>query len=52
MVKTKAKAVECGATGEKLTLPDVTCAEEFSKLAWAIAHPELTRLAFELFGCF
>ena len=44
MVKTKAKAVECGATCEKLTLPDVTWAEEFSKLAWAIAHPARIRI--------
>lgn len=44
MVKAKALPQKCCTTDEKLTLPDVTWAEDLAKLSWALAHPARVRI--------
>ncbi|MEQ9587260.1 MAG: metalloregulator ArsR/SmtB family transcription factor [Parvibaculaceae bacterium] len=44
MARTKAETQECCTTSERLSLPDVTWAEEMSKLTWALAHPARVRI--------
>ncbi len=44
MVRRKAEAQKCCTTTEKLSLPDVTWAEDMAKLTWALAHPARVRI--------
>ena len=44
MVKAKAEAQKCCNDGEKLSLPEVTWAEDLAKLSWALAHPARVRI--------
>jgi ArsR family transcriptional regulator, arsenate/arsenite/antimonite-responsive transcriptional repressor len=44
MVRSKAVTKKCCNTDEKLSLPDVSWAEDLAKLAWALAHPARVRI--------
>ena len=43
-MKARTKAGKCGDVGEKLSLPDVTWANDLAKLSWALAHPARVRI--------